>query len=526
MYHYRTYKKKKKGKTGKILLTVFVLLFALILVIVVKTLTYPFVRYAAAGDIEAPVYELPDSAVQRLAKAIRIPTISEDLSRKEDNPFDRFKAYLPEAFPVVYKNVDTLTVNKYGLLLRWKGKDAARKPILFLAHYDVVPVAGYTSGQELYGEEIFKPKDIAKAPVADFQKAWDYPPFSGAVADGRVYGRGTLDMKSMLLAQLEAANTLLVDSFQPEQDIWFAYGFDEETGGTEGAAKMVEYFKQKDIVFDAVYDEGSIVAAPGTAGLNRPIALVGLAEKGVCVINITVRALGGHSSMPPRKSSLVLAAEIIEKLNKKQLPGQITPPMQSLLESVGGSMDFTSQVAIANQWLLKVPLLSMLGENPATNALIRTSTAITMAKGSDTSNVLSSTAGITVNFRILTGETVEMVVNHVKEICADYDTEIRVEMSREPSNLSSEDTQAYRAIQRAMAKTYPEASVASYITLTTTDAQKYEIVSPNIYRIVPVCLNEYEQRTIHNENEYISLDNYKKMIFYFKNLMAEFETTE
>ena len=507
MYHYRDYRKKKKNKAGKIIAAVFILLLALVIVIVIKTLTYPFAKFETHETTETIDYSTSDDAVQRLVKAIRIPTISEDANKASDNPFDQFKAYLPEAFPEVYKTMDTLSINKYGLLLRWKGKDASRNPILFLAHYDVVPVVGYENAEQ---------------PVA----GWDYPPFSGAVGDGRIYGRGTLDVKSMLLAQLEAANALLIDSFQPEQDIWFAYGFDEEIGGERGAHKMAEYFKEKNITFDAVYDEGSMVIAPGIAGISRPLALVGVAEKGFCTLNITVKGMGGHSSMPPRKSSLVLAAEIIEKLNSKQLPADIIPPVASFLDHVGGSMAFVSRMAIANQWLLEKPLLKVLEQNPATNALIRTTTAVTMAKGSDAPNVLSSSAGITVNFRILTGQSVEMVMNHIKDICADYDVDIQLESAREPSNLSSEDTRAFRAIKNSITKLYPEASVASYITLTATDAQKYEAVSKNVYRLMPVLINEYEQRTIHNENEYISLENYGKMTAYYKDIMQSFETIE
>jgi len=183
-------------------------------------------------------------------------------------------------------------------------------------------------------------------------------------------------------------------------------------------------------------------------------------------------------------------------------------------------------MAIANQWLLETPLLKVLEKDPATNALVRTTTAVTMAKGSDAPNVLSATADVTVNFRILTGESVEKVVNHVKEICTGYDVDIRVESSREPSNLSSEKTRAFRAIRNSITKFYPEASVASYITLTATDAYKYETVSKNVYRIMPVYLNEYEQRTIHNENEHISLENYGRMIAYYKDIMVSFETVE
>ena len=526
MYYYRDYRKKKKRKTGKIIGVIFSLLLVLFIVVVIKTLTYPFARFEPAEITEQINTDVSDEAVQRLVKAIRIPTISEDANKIVDNPFDRFKSYLPEAFPNVYKAMDTLSINKYGLIFRWKGKDATRNPILFLAHYDVVPVAGYESGEDLFGEDVYRLNDAKKAAIDHYQTSWDFPPFSGAVANGRIYGRGTLDVKSMLLAQLEAATTLMIDSFQPEQDIWFAYGFDEEIGGVKGATKIAEYFKQENITFDAVYDEGSVVVAPGTAGINRPVAFVGVAEKGFCTVNITVKGIGGHSSMPPRKSSLVLAAEIIEKLNSKQLPADIIPPVQSFLDHVGGSMDFLSRMAIANQWMLESPLLKVLEKDPATNALVRTTTAVTMAKGSDAPNVLSATANVTVNFRILTGETVDKVVNHVKEICADYDVDIQVVSAREPSNLSSEKTRAFNAIRNSITKFYPEASVASYITLTATDAYKYETVSKNVYRIMPVYLNEYEQRTIHNENEYISLDNYGKMIAYYKDIMATFETVE
>lgn len=526
MYYYRSYKKKKKRKTGKIIAVIFALLLALVIVIAIKTLTYPFAKFEAPEITEEISTEVSDEVIERLAKAIQIPTISDDVAKTTDNPFDRFKAYLPEAYPAVYKALDTLSINKYGLLLHWKGKDPVRNPVLFLAHYDVVPVAGYESAEDWYGSDVFRPGDMKKSPIDNFQTTWDYPPFSGAVADGRVYGRGTLDVKSMLLAQLEAVNTLLVDSFQPEQDIWFAYGFDEEIGGEEGAVKMAEYFKEKNITFDAVYDEGSVVVAPGIAGISRPMALVGMAEKGFCTINITVKGMGGHSSMPPRKGSLVLAAEIIDKLNSNQLPAQIIPPVASFLDNIGGSMDFVSRMAIANQWLLKMPLLKVLEGNPATNALVRTTTAISMAKGSDAPNVLSSTATITVNFRILTGETVEDVVNHVKDICTGYDVDIEVQTAREPSNISSDETRAYQALKKTITRIYPEALVATYVTLTATDAQKYETVSDNVYRLMPVFLNEYEQRTIHNENEHISIENYGKMIAYYKDIMRTFETVD
>lgn len=494
-----------------------VLLLALLLM---RTATYHFAPLADSAT-EGPAQIKPSNqAVERLVGGIRIPTVSDEISRTEDNPFDTFKTYLKDSYPAIYEKMDTLTVNEYGLVFRWKGKDASLKPILLLSHYDVVPVVGFEA--QTPAEIIFRPDDKSAPELNEFSKEWDYHPFSGAVADGRIYGRGTLDMKGMLFGIMEAADVLLAEGFQPERDIWFAFGFDEEISGLNGALKIAEYFKGQGITFEAVYDEGGLIVAPGLGGIDRSIALVGTAEKGFLTLQILVHGTGGHSSMPPAKGSLVLAAEIMEKLNSNQLPPRLIPPIASFLHNVGGSMGFETRMAIANQWLLKGMLFNGLSKTPATNALIRTTTAVTMAKGSDAPNVLASVAEVVVNFRILTGESVADIVKHVEKLCEGYDTEIKIVSSREPSNPSETNARGYEVIEESMKLLYPDAMVTPYLTIGGTDAYKYETVSNHVYRLMPIYLNEYEQRTVHNENEFITLENYGRMIEYFKYIMENF----
>ena len=232
--------------------------------------------------------------------------------------------------------------------------------------------------------------------------------------------------------------------------------------------------------------------------------------------------MGGHSSMPPSKSSLVYAAEIIEKLNDNQFPAEIISPIAAFFDNVGEEMGFFSQMAIANQWLLEPLLLKTMEKSPASNALVRTTTAITMAKGSDAANVLASEAEVTVNFRILPGESVAGVREHIMNMCEGYDVAIHVVSEREPSSISPENVRGFEIIKEEMAKIYPAAIVTSYITIGGTDSYKYQTVSDDIYRFLPICLNQYEQRTIHNENEYISLENFGKMQWYFKELMKNY----
>ena len=146
-----------------------------------------------------------------------------------------------------------------------------------------------------------------------------------------------------------------------------------------------------------------------------------------------------------------------------------------------------------------------------------------MARGSDAPNVMSSVAEVTVNFRILTGESVADVMDHVKKVCEGYDVDIEIVNSREPSGISPQDTRGFRILEESVGKLYPQARVTPYLTIGGTDAYKYQTVSSNIYRFMPVYLNEYEQRTIHNDNEYISLENFAGMIAHFKYLMRNFD---
>ena len=509
----------------KIIISLFALLVILILVLVVRTVTYKFGKVESSTSQEV-VNTLPsEKAIRRFAGGIRIPTVSTEVYEETNfKPFDDFMAYLPAAYPEVYKVMETDTINQYGLIFRWKGKNSALKPILFLSHYDVVPVIGYDPVTMVATDTIFQLNDKALPSITEISEKWDYSPFSGAVVDGRIYGRGTLDMKCMLFSLMESADALIAEGFQPERDIWFSFGHDEEVSGRQGAVKIADYFKQKGLEFDAVYDEGGIIAAPGSVmeSISSPMALVGVGEKGFLTLRIKVKGVGGHSSMPPLKGSLVYAAELIEKFNSNQMPARIISPIASFLDNIGGEMSFVSKMAIANQWLLQPMLLSTFEKSSTPNALVRTTTALTMAKGSDAPNVLASVAEITVNFRILPGESVADVINHAKKLCEGYEVEFEIESQREPSSISPENARGFELIKEKVAQLYPEAIVSSYITIGGTDAYKYQIVSDNIYRFLPIELNLAEQRSIHNENEHISLENYGKMLWYFKELMKTY----
>lgn len=507
----------------KLLFIVLSVVVILIIIVLIKTLTYPFKKINSRTS-EGWKMIKNDSAIQRLSGGLKIPTVSSgELGTFDYSTFDTIKEFLKTSYPLIYQNAEFTEVNKYGLVFRLKGSNPSLEPILFLSHTDVVPPGDANVKDK--SENIFRPDDHPLPPVSKVAEDWDFGPFSGAVANGRIYGRGSIDMKGMLFSLMEAMNNLIKNKYIPQRDIYLAFGFDEEVGGQQGAAKIAEYFRNKNIMFDAVYDEGGLVLEKGSvAGIDSDVAVIGCAEKGFLSVKIKVKGLGGHASMPPMESAIGKAAVIMQRLEHDQMKPMITPLINEFFTNIGGSMSFVNRMGIANQWLLKPVLLSQLTKNNSTNALVRTTTALTMMKGSDAPNVLSAEVEFVVNFRLLPGNSVKDVKEHIVNATKGFDVEIEeIDSVKEASAVSPTHTKAFKLIEAAIKEIHPTAIATPYLTVGATDAYKYQIVSKNIYRFMPIKINDAEKQSIHSTNEYLSIENYMKMIHYFEYIMTNYD---
>ncbi|MCG9899414.1 MAG: M20/M25/M40 family metallo-hydrolase [Hydrotalea sp.] len=508
----------------KVILSIAVIVLFLIAFIIVRTVSYPFGKPSVDSEVIAA--QIDSTEIQRFAGGLKFETVSfGDSTLMRYGAFDSFRTYLQSQYSQVFATCEVELLEKHSLVLRWKGKDTTLLPLLFLSHYDVVPPGDYSNDEST---DVFDwshdhvhnsnvPKEVASS--------WEFPPFSGSVKGGRIYGRGALDMKNMLFALLESSNRLIAKGYQPSRTIYFSFGHDEEIGGINGARKVAAHFKQKGLRFEAVYDEGGIIAAKGSLpGIDAPVALVGLAEKGFVTYKFKVKGVGGHSSMPPLQSAMGAASIIMQRLENEQMKPQLIQPIKSFLSNVGGVMGWVNKMAIANLWLFEPILLKQFVKEPSTNALVQSTTALTMMKGSDGENVLPPIAEFTANFRILPGNTVADIRAHVEAACKGYDVEIvQVREAREPSNISPIDSRSYQIIEESIKRLYPETLITPYITIGGTDAIKYEIVSNNVYRFMPIVLNQPEQRSIHNFNESISIQNYANMIAHFSYIMEHYD---
>ena len=470
-------------------------LLVLIVVLVVNTLR--LTSHQLTGVPAAPTLALPDSALARLVGAVQIPTVSTtDLAQTDTAQFGRFGRYLRQAFPRVHQQLRLEKFNRYGLLFTWTGRNPALKPVLLLGHYDVVPVLPGTEGK------------------------WTRPPFAGTQADGYLYGRGTLDDKASVLAQLEAVEQLLGTGFQPTRTVLLAFGHDEETLGLRGAAAMAAALAQRGVQAEFVLDEGGIVKTDGVAGIKKAVALVGISEKGYLTLELTGTGKGGHSSMPPAQTSIGAVAAAVVKLEQHPFPARLDGGDDHLLDYLASEVPLGQRLVFSNRWLFASIIKKILAATPAGNATLRTTTAPTIFRAGAKENVLAIDATATVNFRLLPGDSVAGVVQEVRRIIDDESIKVKIIGNPSaPSSVSDPEAPAFQRLHRTIRSVFPAAIVAPYVVVGTTDSRQYAALSPNVYRFSPTEMNQEGIESMHGSNERLALKNYPLMVQFYAALI-------
>ena len=463
-------------------------------VITIKTATFVSRQLPAGAKVSYSVDS--DLAAGRLSKAINFQTVSdEDKSRVDYEAFAKQQQYIDDTFPIVHSTLDKKVINNYGLLYTWKGSDLSQKPILLLAHQDVVP-----------------------APA----EGWKYPPFSGTIAEGYIWGRGTLDDKCTLMSMLEATEYLIKDGFKPSRTICLASGFDEETHGIEGAGKIAQYLKDQGQQFEYITDEGEVIISGAVPGIKTAIALIGMAEKGHLSLELSVESEGGHASMPPRQTTVGIIASAVDKLEKNPFPGKLTGLTAQTFEYLGPEMPPMYKIIFANVWLLGPIIEGQLASSPSSDAILRTTTAPTMLQGSDRENVLPAHASAVVNFRLMPGDTTESVIQHVETVINDPRVIVKIYgegAASEASPVSDTDTWAFKTFSQTVREIFPEALVSPALVNSGSDSSKYIGQSPNILRFLPQRFTNKELVMLHGINEHISISNYSEMISFYIQLI-------
>ena len=470
----------------KYLLLIPALLVLLLLIAVVRTLLMPNKR----SDYAAP--EADDKAMllaQKLSKMIQYDTTSH-ANVHEEEKFLGFHKVLEELFPLVHEKLER-TVIDGNLLYYWKGK-SSEKPILLMSHQDVVPAEG----------------------------EWLHEPFSGDIADGKVWGRGASDTKCSVMAFFEAVEELLREGYTPECDVYLASSCTEEWAG-DGAPKIVEELKRRGVELFIVCDEGGGIISEPIGGIKGNFAMVGVFEKGKADVKFTARSTGGHASAPAKNTPIArLAAFVNEVETHTPFRRKFLPEVSAMFARLAPYAPFGLKLVMGNLWLFAPIMKPVLGRISAqAGAMLQTTIAFTMQSGSDAYNVLPQEATLGANMRFIPHQGEKESLEIIKALAAKHGLETEIVHSNDYTEPVDINGEAFKLVEKVIGETFPGLPVSPYVMTGATDAQFYQPICPSCIRFAPVIYGPEQMKGMHGLNENIEYNCLPGAVSFYQNLI-------
>lgn len=438
-----------------------------------------------------------EDALRRFRELLSIRTVAprDPDARAAWQEFDRYAETLERLYPRIHRELEARRVDGHTLLYRWRGADAG-SPAVLMAHYDVVPAT---------------------------DDGWEHPPFdavtTGEGDDRVVWGRGALDDKGAMVTILEAVEAAIEDGFRPAHDIWLCFGHDEETFGT-GASTAVDVLHALGVRPRLVLDEGGAIVEGVFPGVDRPVAVVGVAEKGLATFTLTVAQQGGHAFAPPALPATDRLARAIRRLGQRPFRPRLVPAVRAMNRVIATAANGAVGLGFRTLgWAgpLVTTAFGRLGDE--TRALTRTTAVVTMIEAGHAPNALPERAVATVNVRILPGDTVASVAEHIRRAVRDDRVSVAVHQGVDPSPTSPSEGPTWTLIEQTIAQLHPQAVVTPYLMLGATDARHFTRISEHVYRFSPFEISAAERTGLHGMNERIRLSTFFDGIRFYRALI-------
>lgn len=437
-----------------------------------------------------------DRVVGKLQALVRIPTVSDrDPELVDTTAFDRLLDELADQFPRVHAELELTRVGTHGLLLHWPG-DSAEQPVVLMAHLDVVPI--------------------------DASAPWQHPPFGGEIHDSvtgpAIWGRGTLDDKGCVVAICEAVELLLEAGVTPAQDVWLSFGCDEEVSGTAAQA-AVHVLRGRGVTPWFVLDEGGAIAHQAFPGVEPPLGVIGVTEKGTTCVELVAEGRGGHASTPAKNGPTARIAKAILRLEKTPFPASAPVPTLELLRRLAPHLPGPARPLARNADRL-TPLITraLLAAGPEAAAMTRTTVCATTLSGSPALNVIASSARAGLNIRIMVGDTVAGVLEHLRKAISDDDICIEVVEQGEPSPISPMD-EAFALLERTILAVFPDAVPTPYVMMAATDSRHFTAITDRVYRFAPFRMSKAQREAIHSYDEHLGIDDLIDGVAWYRTLI-------
>lgn len=426
-----------------------------------------------------------------LSRLIALKTVSSE-SDNDINKFYEFHDLLRDEFPNLF-SVCEFEDFEGSILLKWKGK-IDQAPILLMNHHDVVEATGQ----------------------------WKYPPFSGEIAEGRVWGRGALDTKGGLYTMLVAADELAADGFIPKRDVYFLSSCNEECTGS-GARSISDRLSERGLRFYMVLDEGGMILNEPIGGAKGKFAMVGVGEKGCADIKFIARSSGGHASTPEKNTPLVRLGKFMTAVEKSNIfKCEVSPTLHAMFsclsESMSGGMKFVMKNSKLFSPILKkvIPMIS-----PVAGAMLKTTVAFTMASGSQGANVLPDEAWVVGNMRYSHHQGRMASIQAIKKLAEKFDIETVVISDGGESPMSDHNSDAFALIKNAVDTVFNDVKTSPYVMMGASDSRYLSKVCDNCFRFTPFLISDEQLDSIHGINENIDVEVLAPAVDFYKYVIKE-----
>lgn len=471
-----------------VLLGLIGVLLLLVLIAVIRTLISPK-KVSAWEPMHDSVRE--QAYAEKLSKMVQYETVSKkgEIQREK---FLGFHKLLEELFPLVHQYLEKTEIDG-SLLYYWKGKHSDR-PLVLMGHQDVVPADG----------------------------TWEHAPFSGDIADGKVYGRGSADTKCSVMAFFQAVEELLKTGFVPEQDVYLSTSNTEEVGG-DGCPKLVEELKRRGVKPFLVNDEGGSIVTEPMAGIVGNYAMIGVLEKGQGNLLLSAKSNGGHSSYPPKNSPIVRLSNFLTELNKHSpMKSGMNRQAKEMFSAMAPYGPFYLRLLFGNLWLFGPLLVALMPSiSPQAAALLRTTVAPTMQSGSDGYNVLPQEATLTLNLRYIPHQGMEASNAAIERLAKKYDLSVKVIDAYDYCDPVDTNSDAFRLVEEVIGDVFPNLPIIPYVMTGGTDARNYQQICDACIRFSPVVYGPAQMKGMHGLNECLDTCSLPGAVDYYQALIRK-----
>lgn len=470
---------------------ILLILLLFVIALILKAVAVKIKSRKLGAEIEHYSKDEQIAYATSLGEMIRCETVSKEGSFNEDE-FKKLRAVVEKLFPVLHSKAELLIFGEDCWLYKIGGKDTSRN-IMLMSHHDVVAVQG----------------------------EWEHPGFCGEIHGDAIWGRGTVDTKTSLFAELQALEELLKEGFVPECNIYVGSSHNEEIGGN-GIPLVLKFFEENNITLETVLDEGGAIIDPPLAGMKCKCAMMAVHEKGRRRIICTAQEGTSHAGLSGNTNTPVarMSAFISEVNSKDIFIKRLYPQVKAMFEDLCPYTPFPMMLLFSNLWCFGGLLKGVIPKvNAQAGSMLGTSCTFFEINGSYEDKCCTAKATL----RCVNDEDLEKDLEEIKKIAKKYNITIsdgEFNEYHKPADMSCE---AFSYTKKCIAEIFPHVASAAYILPAGTDARHLSDICPCVIRFAPIEMNSQQFASVHSENENLSLKAVGNAVAFYKHYIKNYK---